>query len=58
MRLHFHDPNDHGAAKATGLVLPEVLGHIDGMSIRVPTADVSLLIWLLKSIRTLLKGKI
>ena len=35
-------PTTTGAAKATGLVLPEVLGHIDGMSIRVPTADVSL----------------
>ena len=35
-------PTTTGAAKATGLVLPEVAGHIDGMSIRVPTADVSL----------------
>ena len=31
-----------GAAKATGLVLPEVAGRIDGMSIRVPTPDVSI----------------
>ena len=35
-------PTTTGAAKATGLVLPGVMGHIDGMSIRVPTADVSL----------------
>ena len=35
-------PTTTGAARATGLVLPEVAGHIDGMSIRVPTADVSL----------------
>ena len=35
-------PTTTGAAKATGLVLPGVTGHIDGMSIRVPTADVSL----------------
>ena len=35
-------PTTTGAAKATGLVLPEVAGHIDGMSIRIPTADVSL----------------
>jgi glyceraldehyde 3-phosphate dehydrogenase len=35
-------PTTTGAAKATGLVLPEVLGRIDGMAIRVPTADVSL----------------
>lgn len=35
-------PTTTGAAKATGLVLPEVAGRIDGMAIRVPTADVSL----------------
>ena len=35
-------PTTTGAAKATGLVLPEVKGKIDGMSMRVPTPDVSL----------------
>ncbi len=35
-------PTTTGAAKATALVLPEVEGKIDGMAIRVPTADVSL----------------
>jgi glyceraldehyde 3-phosphate dehydrogenase len=35
-------PTSTGAAKATGLVLPELKGRIDGMAIRVPTADVSL----------------
>ena len=35
-------PTTTGAAKATGLVLPEVQGRIDGMAIRVPTPDVSL----------------
>jgi glyceraldehyde 3-phosphate dehydrogenase len=35
-------PTTTGAAKATGLVLPEVAGRIDGMAIRVPTPDVSL----------------
>jgi glyceraldehyde 3-phosphate dehydrogenase len=35
-------PTSTGAAKATGLVIPEVLGKIDGMAIRVPTPDVSL----------------
>ncbi len=35
-------PTTTGAAKATGLVLPEVAGCLDGMAIRVPTADVSL----------------
>jgi glyceraldehyde 3-phosphate dehydrogenase len=35
-------PTTTGAAKATALVIPEVKGKIDGVSIRVPTPDVSL----------------
>jgi len=35
-------PTTTGAAKATGLVIPEVKGKIDGVSLRVPTPDVSL----------------
>jgi glyceraldehyde 3-phosphate dehydrogenase len=35
-------PTSTGAAKATALVIPEVKGKIDGMALRVPTADVSL----------------
>ena len=35
-------PTTTGAAKATGLVIPEVKGKIDGVSLRVPTADVSI----------------
>lgn len=35
-------PTTTGAAKATGKVLPAVAGKIDGMAIRVPTPDVSL----------------
>jgi glyceraldehyde 3-phosphate dehydrogenase len=34
-------PTSTGAAKATSLVLPELKGKIDGVSIRVPTPDVS-----------------
>ncbi|MDO8502956.1 MAG: type I glyceraldehyde-3-phosphate dehydrogenase [Gemmatimonadaceae bacterium] len=34
-------PTTTGAAKATSLVIPEVKGLIDGISIRVPTPDVS-----------------
>ncbi len=34
-------PTTTGAAKATGLVLPELKGKIDGISLRVPTPDVS-----------------
>src|SRR5213076_1122074 len=35
-------PTTTGAAKATSLVLPELKGKIDGVSLRVPTPDVSL----------------
>ncbi|WP_339757927.1 type I glyceraldehyde-3-phosphate dehydrogenase [uncultured Hoeflea sp.] len=34
-------PTSTGAAKAVGLVLPELNGKLDGMSIRVPTPNVS-----------------
>ena len=35
-------PTSTGAAKAVGLVLPELAGRLDGFAIRVPTANVSL----------------
>jgi glyceraldehyde 3-phosphate dehydrogenase len=35
-------PTTTGAAKAVGLVLPDLKGKIDGLAIRVPTSDVSL----------------
>lgn len=35
-------PTTTGAAKAVGLVLPELKGKIDGFSVRVPTPNVSL----------------
>ncbi len=35
-------PTSTGAAKATSLVIPEVKGKIDGMALRVPTPNVSL----------------
>ena len=34
-------PTSTGAAKAVGLVMPELKGKLDGMSIRVPTPNVS-----------------
>jgi glyceraldehyde 3-phosphate dehydrogenase len=34
-------PTTTGAARAIGLVLPELKGKLDGFSMRVPTADVS-----------------
>lgn len=35
-------PTSTGAAKAVGLVLPELAGKLDGVAIRVPTPNVSL----------------
>jgi len=35
-------PTKTGAAAAVGLVLPELAGRLDGMAVRVPTANVSL----------------
>jgi glyceraldehyde 3-phosphate dehydrogenase len=35
-------PTSTGAAKAVGLVLPELKGKLDGLAIRVPTTDVSI----------------
>lgn len=35
-------PTSTGAAKAIGLVLPELAGKLDGLSVRVPTPNVSL----------------
>lgn len=35
-------PTTTGAAKAVGIVLPELKGKIDGLSVRVPTPNVSL----------------
>ncbi|NWH07269.1 MAG: type I glyceraldehyde-3-phosphate dehydrogenase [Alphaproteobacteria bacterium] len=36
-------PTSTGAAKAVGLVLPELKGRLDGVSIRVPTPNVSVI---------------
>src|SRR6059058_2121943 len=35
-------PTTTGAAKATALVIPELKGKLDGIALRVPTSDVSL----------------
>jgi glyceraldehyde 3-phosphate dehydrogenase len=35
-------PTTTGAAKAIGLVMPELAGKLDGMAVRVPTPNVSL----------------
>src|SRR5579885_1944441 len=36
-------PTSTGAARAVGLVLPELAGRLDGVAIRVPTANVSVM---------------
>jgi glyceraldehyde 3-phosphate dehydrogenase len=36
-------PTSTGAARAVGLVLPELDGKLDGVSVRVPTANVSMI---------------
>ncbi|MDP1909077.1 MAG: erythrose-4-phosphate dehydrogenase, partial [Hyphomicrobium sp.] len=36
-------PTSTGAAKAIGLVIPELKGKLDGISIRVPTPNVSVI---------------
>ena len=35
-------PTSTGAAKAVGLVLPELLGKLDGTAVRIPTPNVSM----------------
>ncbi len=35
-------PTTTGAAKALGLVIPELLGKVDGFAVRVPTSNVSM----------------
>ena len=37
----FHHSNQTGAAKAIGLVLPELAGKLDGFALRVPVMNVS-----------------
>ena len=45
-------PTSTGAAKAVGLVLPELNGKLDGVAIRVPTPNVSVLDFVFEASRT------
>ena len=38
-------PTTTGAAKAIGLVMPELKGKLDGYAMRVPTPNVSVVDW-------------
>ena len=49
-------PSTTGAAKAIGLVLPKLAGKLDGLAIRVPTPNVSL-VDLVVTVRTRLQKK-
>ena len=51
-------PSSTGAAKAVGLVLPELKGKLDGTAIRVPTANVSVVDLKFVSKRTTTKEEI
>src|SRR5215475_1883470 len=51
-------PTSTGAAKAVGLVLPELKGKLDGVSIRVPTPNVSVIDFKFVAKRTTTKDEI
>lgn len=51
-------PTTTGAAKAVGLVLPELKGKIDGFSVRVPTPNVSLVDLTFNSAKDLSKDEV
>src|SRR5579863_8112847 len=51
-------PTSTGAAKALGLVLPALKGKLDGTSIRVPTADVSVIDFKFNSARDTTKDEL
>ena len=51
-------PTTTGAAKAVALVLPQLKGKLDGMSIRVPTPNVSLVDLFVKTVKPVTKEAI
>jgi glyceraldehyde 3-phosphate dehydrogenase len=51
-------PTSTGAAKAVGLVLPEVKGKLNGLAIRVPTPNVSLVDLVINTTRPVTKESI
>ena len=51
-------PTTTGAAKAMGLVMPDLKGKLDGLSIRVPTPDVSLVDLVVEVSKTVTKEEI
>ncbi|MEX2214859.1 MAG: type I glyceraldehyde-3-phosphate dehydrogenase [Phycisphaeraceae bacterium] len=51
-------PSATGAAKAVGLVLPQLKGKITGMAFRVPTADVSVVDLTVRTVKSTSYGEI
>lgn len=51
-------PTSTGAAKAVALVLPQLKGKVDGMAIRVPTPNVSLVDFTFRSEKDLTKDQV
>jgi glyceraldehyde 3-phosphate dehydrogenase len=51
-------PTSTGAAKAVGLVLPELAGRLDGVAIRVPTPNVSVVDFKFVAKRTTTKDEV
>ena len=51
-------PTSTGAAKALGLVLPQLVGKLDGASVRVPTPDVSVIDFKIVPTRDVTKDEI
>ena len=51
-------PSTTGAAKAVGLVLPELSGKLDGVAIRVPTPNVSVVDFKFVTKRTTTKDEV
>jgi glyceraldehyde 3-phosphate dehydrogenase len=51
-------PTSTGAAKAIGLVIPELKGKLDGMAVRVPTPDVSLVDLTIETEKTTTKEEV
>lgn len=51
-------PTTTGAAKAVGLVLPDLKGKIDGISVRVPTPNVSLVDFTFRPVKEVTKDSI
>ncbi|MBE8163281.1 MAG: type I glyceraldehyde-3-phosphate dehydrogenase [Bdellovibrionaceae bacterium] len=51
-------PTSTGAAKAVTKVLPHLKGKIDGLAVRVPTANVSLVDFVMRAKQTMTKDKV